>query len=105
VGWLWTIAARRLVDAFRRRARQGEVPIACAPLPARSAEDEVLHGVLDDGLASALRHLAPELRQVVEAVALDGLSVRETSTLLGIPQGTVKTRARRARLALREALS
>ncbi len=22
VGWLWTIAARRLVDAFRRRARQ-----------------------------------------------------------------------------------
>ncbi|MFD1149751.1 RNA polymerase sigma factor, partial [Saccharothrix hoggarensis] len=22
VGWLWTIAARRLVDAFRKRARQ-----------------------------------------------------------------------------------
>src|SRR5205807_5522794 len=26
VGWLWTIAARRLVDAFRKRAREAEMP-------------------------------------------------------------------------------
>ena len=26
VGWLWTIAGHRLVDAFRRRARQNQVP-------------------------------------------------------------------------------
>lgn len=53
----------------------------------------------------AARRLAPELRQVLEALVLDGLSVRETSVLLGVPEGTVKTRARRARIALREALS
>ncbi len=29
VGWLWTIAAHRLVDAFRRRARQERVPTSC----------------------------------------------------------------------------
>jgi RNA polymerase sigma-70 factor, ECF subfamily len=28
VGWLWTIAARRLVDAFRRRARDSVVSVA-----------------------------------------------------------------------------
>ena len=28
VGWVWTIAARRLVDALRRRAREGRLPLA-----------------------------------------------------------------------------
>lgn len=111
VGWVWTIAARRLVDAFRRRARADRVPpelvsdptIAAATVPA--AEDEVLAGLVGDDLALALRRLAPELRQVLQAMVLDGFTVRETSTLLGLPEGTVKTRARRARIALREALS
>jgi RNA polymerase sigma-70 factor (ECF subfamily) len=38
-------------------------------------------------------------------MVLDGLSVRETSALLGVPESTVKTRARRARIIMREALS
>jgi RNA polymerase sigma-70 factor (ECF subfamily) len=106
VGWLWTIAARRLIDAFRRRARQTQIPPAAMPaetVPA--AEDEVLHATLGDEMGDALRRLAPELRQVLQAMVLDGLTVRETSVLLGVPEGTVKTRARRARIALREALS
>jgi RNA polymerase sigma-70 factor, ECF subfamily len=106
IGWLWTIAARRLIDAFRRRARQAQVPPAAVPQPtARAAEDEVLANVVGDELGTALLELAPELRQVLQAMVLDGLSVRETAVLLGIPEGTVKTRARRARLILREALS
>jgi RNA polymerase sigma-70 factor (ECF subfamily) len=65
----------------------------------------VLASRIDDPMWSALHNLAPELRQVLQAMVLDGLTVRETSALLGLPEGTVKTRARRARLALREALS
>jgi RNA polymerase sigma-70 factor (ECF subfamily) len=106
VGWLWTIAARRLVDALRRRARQAQPPWAALPVPVvPAAEDEVLAATLDDPVGEALRRLAPELRQVLQALVLDGLTVRETSVLLGVPEGTVKTRARRARIALREALS
>jgi RNA polymerase sigma-70 factor (ECF subfamily) len=106
VGWLWTIAARRLVDAFRRRARDARVPVAATPPEtAPAAEDEVMHATLGDEVGDALRRLAPELRQVLQAMVLDGLTVRETSVLLGVPEGTVKTRARRARIALREALS
>lgn len=106
VGWLWTIAARRLVDAFRRRARDLRLPqIAAATQSAPAAEDEVLAGMVGDPMAEALRRLAPELREVLQAMVLDGLSVRETSVLLGVPEGTVKTRARRARIRLREALS
>jgi RNA polymerase sigma-70 factor (ECF subfamily) len=106
VGWLWTIAARRLVDALRKRAREAHVPhTAASATAAPAAEDEVLDGILGDPMGSALRRLAPELREVLQAMVLDGLTVRETAVLLGIPEGTVKTRARRARIALREALS
>lgn len=106
VGWMWTIAARRLVDAFRRRAREANNPLWTQPVPVvPAAEDEVLQATVGDTVGDALRQLAPELRQVLQAMVLDGLTVRETAVLLGIPEGTVKTRARRARIALREALS
>jgi RNA polymerase sigma-70 factor, ECF subfamily len=105
-GWLWTIAARRLVDVFRRRGRRGESVVASMPEEiAPSAEEEALHDELDAPLAAELGRLSPELRDVLQAMVLDGLSVRETSVLLGLPEGTVKTRARRARIALREALT
>jgi len=106
VGWVWTIAARRLVDAFRRRAHHAQPPVAAVDVaPAPAAEDEALAATMGDEVGDALRDLAPELRQVLQAMVLDGLTVRETAVLLGLPEGTVKTRARRARFAMREALS
>ena len=106
VGWLWTIAAHRLVDAFRRRARRNDLPaVALAESVAPAAEDEVMAGRVGHELEQALLQLPPEARQVLRAMVLDGLSVRETSLLLGVPESTVKSRARRARIALREALS
>ena len=56
-------------------------------------------------LGTALSRLSPELRAVVQATVLDGLTCREAGRLLGIPSGTVKTRMMRARHELREALS
>ncbi|WP_055575212.1 RNA polymerase sigma factor [Streptomyces prasinopilosus] len=105
-GWLWTIAARRLVDAFRRRAHHAEPPPAAAvPDAAPAAEEEALAATVGGDVGDALRRLAPELRQVLQAMVLDGLSVRETAVLLGLPEGTVKTRARRARIAMRRTLA
>lgn len=104
-GWIWTIAARRLVDALRKRARRQEVPADVLPeRNAPAAEDEAL-GSIGAELAVALDALAPELREVLAAMVLDGFTVKETSVLLGLPEGTVKSRARRARNALREALT
>jgi RNA polymerase sigma-70 factor, ECF subfamily len=53
----------------------------------------------------ALDRLSPELRAVMQATVLDGLTTREAAKLLRIPQGTVKTRLMRARRELREALA
>lgn len=106
IGWLWTIAAHRLVDAFRHRARRDRVPaVQTFETVAPAAEEEALAGEIGADMERALLALPAELRQVLRAMVLDGLTTRETSLLLGMPEGTVKTRARRARIAMREALS
>jgi RNA polymerase sigma-70 factor (ECF subfamily) len=103
--WLWGIAIRRLIDAFRKRppamalVRESDFSLVA------SAEDRVLLGVEHGDLGGALDRLAPELRSVVQATVLDGLTTREAGHLLGLRPGTVKTRMMRARRALREELA
>ncbi|MFE7107580.1 RNA polymerase sigma factor [Streptomyces sp. NPDC057575] len=109
-GWLWVIASRRLVDAQRARARTDLADRAertgsnewadTAP----SAEERVLAGLEYGDVGAALDRISPELREVLRATVIDGLTTRETARLLGIPEGTVKTRAMRARRELRAAL-
>jgi len=101
--WIWGIGVRRLIS--RLRARPMPVSGQHAEEVMVSAEDEVLVGVEHGDLGAALGRLSPELRAVVQATVLDGLTTKEAATLLGIPQGTVKTRAARARRELREALA
>lgn len=99
--WLWGIALRRAID--HRRGRRPEPPL---PPPAfgRSAEDELLERIDHGHLVDLLAQLPTDLQRVVQATVLDGLTVRETAVLLDLPTGTVKTRARRARLHLRTQL-
>jgi RNA polymerase sigma-70 factor (ECF subfamily) len=103
--WIWGIGIRQLIGGLRKAGR--------APVPTAghddavlvSAEDAVLVGVEHGDLAGALGRLSPELRAVVQATVLDGLTTREAGRLLGIPAGTVKTRMMRARAELRGALA
>src|ERR1700710_703921 len=105
--WLWGIAIRQLVTRLRKRAQptpvRGEVISALSPT-VRSAEDELLVAVEHGPVGEALRTLSPELRLVLQATVIDGLSTKEAAQLLGIPQGTVKSRARIAKSRLREQL-
>lgn len=105
--WLWGIAIRQLVSRLRRRAAptpmSGQVISALSPM-VRSAEDELLVAVEHGSVGQALRLLSPELRQVLQATVVDGLSTREAAYLLGLPQGTVKSRLRAAKSKLREQL-
>jgi len=103
-GWLWQIGFRRLVDAIRgQRARDRLLRLLAGRRwrTAPSAEEELLVGVEHGDLAGALARLSPELRAVMQATVLDGLTTHEAAALLGIPPGTVKTRAMRARRQLR----
>jgi RNA polymerase sigma-70 factor (ECF subfamily) len=101
--WIWGIGIRRLIDRLRRRPLR--LPTIGRLEAEPSAEERVLLGVEHGDLAGALNRLSPELRAVIQATVLDGLTTREAARLLGIPQGTVKTRLMRARAQLREALA
>lgn len=105
-GWLWVIAARRLVDTRRAQERHERTAVAepWDGAGAPSAEERVLAGLEYGDVGAALEGLSPELRDVLRATVIDGLTTREAAHALGIPEGTVKTRAARARRELRVAL-
>jgi RNA polymerase sigma factor (sigma-70 family) len=102
--WIWTIGIRRLISLLRVR-RVPVVELDSDQAITASAEDLVLLGVEHTDVGAAIARLSPELRAVIEATVLDGLTTKEAARLLGIPQGTVKTRAMRARARLRELLA
>jgi len=102
--WIWGIGIRRLIDRLRRTRNVKSLPPG-RPDVVVSAEDQVLLGVEFGDLAGALDRLSPELRAVVQATVIDGLTTKEAGALLGIPAGTVKTRMMRARAQLREELT
>jgi len=105
--FIWGIGVRRLIDEIRRESsvrhptpeRSAEADIVV------SAEDQVLVGLEHGHLGQALARLSPELRAALEATVLDGLTCAEAGVLLGIAEGTVKSRCSRARIALRAALA
>jgi len=104
--WLWGIAVRRLVSRLRSPgARPVAVPQKWAADAEPSAEERVLLSVEYGDLGQALQQLSPELRAVVQATVLDGLTSKEAGQLLGIPQNTVKTRLHRAKAHLRRELA
>jgi RNA polymerase sigma factor (sigma-70 family) len=106
--WLWGIAVHRLVSRRRGRREIRVLPLeevsAARPFEP-GAEDRVLLGVEYGDLGSALLRLSPEMRAVVQATVLDGLSTRQAARLLGIPADTVKTRLHRAKAHLRQDLA
>lgn len=57
------------------------------------------------GLAAAVRELPPGCREVLLLVAWEDLTPAEAAHVLGIPQGTVRSRLHRARSELRLALA
>jgi RNA polymerase sigma-70 factor, ECF subfamily len=105
--YIWGIGIRRLIDAIRReRSAARQRPwVSAEPELVVSAEEQVLVGIEHGYLGQALAGLSPELRGAIEATVLDGLTCAEAAVLLGVAEGTVKSRCHRARIALRAALA
>jgi RNA polymerase sigma-70 factor (ECF subfamily) len=107
--WLLTVARHLVIDGERaRKSRPREVPqeldsAAVAPdaLGPLSADDELDRILLAHGMADALQALTSDHRSVVEQLYYRDRTVAEAARALGVPEGTVKSRAYYALRALR----
>ncbi|MEV7284862.1 sigma-70 family RNA polymerase sigma factor [Streptomyces sp. NPDC093252] len=102
--WLLTVGRRLAIDA--RRARQARPPeVGDAILEnARVSADHAERSAAAVDVRAAVKKLTPEHRDVLVLVYLRGASVAEAAAALGIPPGTVKSRAYYGLRALRRVL-
>lgn len=96
---LFTIARRRRIDEFRRRARTREIPSA-EPFDAEAPPE----AQLDDAI-EMLRNLPPAQAEVVALRVIVGLSSQEVGELTGQTPAAVRVMAHRGLSTLRDMLS
>jgi len=99
--WLFAIERRIIIDLARKRAVRSFDRLPHELPPEDSELDQAMRGWL---VEEALRRLRPEHRTVVVEIYFRGRPSGEVATLLGIPEGTVRSRLFYALKALRLAL-
>ncbi len=107
-GWLVRITFRLALDRVksRRRSWTRDTEWSRPELrpPAQSAEELAAARQFEERLARALEELPSRLRLVMILSAIDGYTIAEVAGILGVSQGTVKSRMFRARKYLAEKL-
>jgi RNA polymerase sigma-70 factor (ECF subfamily) len=102
-GWLFTVARNIVTDRARSKAvRPAEVGAAHEAVVLASVGDHAQRVVDSMFALEALEQLSEEHRAVVVELYIHGRSGSEAAEVLGIPVGTVKSRAHRALCAMRD---
>jgi len=101
--WLIGIARRQAHNNLRRRALPlaDEAELEVVPASGPEPEDAALASAEREELATAVKCLAPVHREVLMLAFVNGLSYREMAMVLGVPEGTIKSRLNNAKRALR----
>lgn len=92
--WMSTIVRNKLVDSLRRRGKHVEVPL----------EDVVATLEVDERISASdrldiekfLSRLKEPQRTIVQAISIEGESVRETASRLNMSEGAVRVALHRA---------
>ena len=95
--WVYAIARFKLIDAFRRRGRRIEVEIDQIAETFAEPETETAS---ERDVARALDGLPPAQRSVVSSISVDGRSIGETATKLGISETAVRVSLHRGLAAI-----
>ena len=114
--WLFRLTSNVCIDFLRAARRHLVVPISGldadgeeytldAPDPAKLPEEELLAREEREELRAAMDLLAPEQRLILSLRVENDLSYTDIAAVLGVREGTVKSRLARARDQLRKKLS
>ena len=101
--WLFTIAKRVAVDIYRREKRHIGDELGERDVGIESTTIKTTYAVFE--VRRALEQLPDDEKAVLAATHFGGLSHRQAAEKLGIPPGTVKSRAFRAYRRLETTLS
>jgi RNA polymerase sigma-70 factor, ECF subfamily len=103
-GWLFTVARNIVIDEWRSRRVHPETVTDHPPETAATGQDEVEQLLQRWVVAEAMSRLSVDHRQVLHECYFQGRTVADAARRLGVPEGTVKSRAHYALRALRLAL-
>ncbi|WP_020667275.1 sigma-70 family RNA polymerase sigma factor [Amycolatopsis nigrescens] len=106
LGFVYGIAAHKVVDSYRRHARDASVPVAEFPDSGWGLSD-TSRGVEEVERRQDIEHLlgrlAPQYREILILRVILGLPARDTAAALGMPSaGAVRIAQHRALTALRQ---
>ncbi|MCP3799492.1 RNA polymerase sigma factor SigM [Allokutzneria sp. A3M-2-11 16] len=103
--WLHRIVVNACLDRIRRRQARPTVPLPEAgPGEPAVTRDAMADRETSLAVQSALAELPAEQRSAIVLVDVEGYSVAETAKILGIAEGTVKSRCARGRGKLAKVL-
>jgi len=106
-GWLWGIARRQAALWLRQRGPATQLLPVLVLADGPHAGDPVELALARAELAAAVGALGPEgsaEREAWRLMYVEDRPVAEVAELMGVPEGTVKSRAHRARQLMRAAL-
>ena len=115
--WLYRLASNACIDFLRKEKRRQNLSMTVSlddeeearqvelPDERYAPERELERTEVRQAVAAGLERLTPEHRQVLVMREINGLSYAEIRAVLGLEEGTVKSRIARARNALRKVLT
>lgn len=104
--WLFTIAYNICRNHYRSNAYEMQLlaTLDAEPISEEQIEVQLDAAALDDALAQALSELPPPLHQLFSLHYQEELTIPQVAEIVGIPEGTVKSRLHKTMNIIRKKL-
>lgn len=104
--WLFTIAYNICRNHYRSNAYETQLSVTldAEPISEEQIEIQLDAAALDDALAQVLSELPPPLHQLFSLHYQEELTIPQVAEIVGIPEGTVKSRLHKTMNIIRKKL-